>query len=75
MKKKGEKALKKRSFSDTSIQTTARLAALMAKQCFIFPFVLNTKQRFFKRAKRETYHPLTSLISEQMGYVTFSFSN
>lgn len=71
----GKKALKKHRFSDIPIQTTARLAALMAKQCFIFLFVLNTKQRFFKHAKRETYHPLTSLISEQMGYVTFSFSN
>lgn len=71
----GKKALKKHLFSDIPIQTTARLAAPMAKQSFIFPFVLNTKQRFFKSAKRETYHPLTSLISEQMGYVTFSFSN
>lgn len=71
----GKKALKKPRFSDIPIQTTARLAALMAKQCFIFLFVLNTKQRFFKHAKRETYHPLTPLISEQMGYVTFSFSN
>ncbi len=71
----GKKTLKKRRFSDIPIQTTARLAAPMAKQCFIFLFVLNTKQRFFKHAKRETYHPLTSLISEQMGYVTFSFSN
>ena len=71
----GEKALKKHRFSNITIQTTARLAALMAKQCFIFLFVLNTKQRFFKSAKRETYHPLTPLISEQMGYVTFSFSN
>ena len=71
----GKKALKKHRFSDIPIQTTARLAAPMAKQCFIFLFVLNTKQRFFKHAKREPYHPLTSLISEQMGYVTFSFSN
>ncbi|MGJ7469644.1 hypothetical protein [Kosakonia cowanii] len=71
----GEKALKKHRFSNITIQTTARLATPMAKQSFIFPFVLNTKQRFFKHAKRETYHPLTPLISEQMGYVTFSFSN